>query len=142
MHVPYLKCNFLFTIDRNEIESLRNIRKLILQYIAGRSSKPFNLAVFGPPGAGKSFAVEQIAYSIFDKDDFDDKATFLTFNLSQFKDETELGGHFTPSVTWYYWEKCLLFSGTSSTLETWDGFNISWLLCRMESCRKERTLTQ
>ena len=93
-HVPYYECNKLFTIDRNEIESLRNIRKLISQYIEKESFKPFSFAVFGPPRAGKSFTVKQIAYSLYKKKDFDKKVTFLTFNLSQFRDKTELTGAF------------------------------------------------
>jgi len=95
-HVPYLQCGKLFTIDRNEIENLRNVRKLILQYKEKPATKPFCLAVFGPPGAGKSFAVKQIAHSIFNEDEkeFNKKASLLTFNLSQFRDDSELAGAF------------------------------------------------
>ncbi len=54
--IPYARFGVLFTVDKNEIESLNNIRQLINDYIAsGSSEKPLSLGVFGPPGSGKSF---------------------------------------------------------------------------------------
>ena len=95
-HVPFLQLNKLFTIERKEIENLRNVRKLILQYIGGRRKRPFNLAVFGPPGTGKSFIVKEIAHSVINGNEmaFDRQASFLTFNLSQFRQDSELIGAF------------------------------------------------
>jgi len=55
----------LLFFDRSEIENLRNLRKLIEfydKYEDGR--KPLNIAVFGPPGAGKSFIIKALAANL------------------------------------------------------------------------------
>lgn len=50
------------SIDRTEIESMRSVRNIIREYITqSRRTRPLSLAVFGPPGAGKSFAIKQMA---------------------------------------------------------------------------------
>lgn len=80
-------------IDRNEIENLRNIQTQVNFYDKYENGKkPLNIAVFGPPGAGKSFIVKALANSMFDGKST--KPSFLTFNLSQFKNESELPGAF------------------------------------------------
>jgi hypothetical protein len=79
--------------DRNEIENVKNIRKQVDffdRYDDGK--KPLNIAVFGPPGAGKSFIVKALANAMFEGRTT--RPSFLTFNLSQFRDETELSGAF------------------------------------------------
>ncbi len=61
-NIPSLRLRKLFTVDRNEIESLRNIKKLLEYYIAQKDFKnPLSIAVFGLPGSGKSFGVKEIA---------------------------------------------------------------------------------
>jgi len=90
---PRLSMGKAIVFDRSEIENLRNLRKLIEfydKYEDGR--KPLNIAVFGPPGAGKSFIIKALAANLFKNK----KTTpsFLTINLSQFKDESELPGAF------------------------------------------------
>ena len=50
------------SVDRTEIESMRSVRNIIREYLSqSRRTRPLNLAVFGPPGAGKSFAIKQMA---------------------------------------------------------------------------------
>ena len=76
------------TVDRKEIESLRTIRQLITAYVKDKRPRaPLNLGVFGPPGSGKSYIVYQIAKAAnIPKNDV------LLFNLSQFKDSTDICG--------------------------------------------------
>lgn len=76
------------TVDRKEIEGLRTIRQLVLDYIKDKQPKaPLNLGVFGPPGSGKSYIVGQIAKAAkIRKDDV------LLFNLSQFNSSAEICG--------------------------------------------------
>ncbi len=105
--VPYLRFGDLFVIERHEIESLRSLRRLVLDYEGQReANKPLSLAVFGPPGAGKSFGVKQIARAVLGK-----QTPILEFNLAQFDDPSELIGLFhqvrdkalegkTPVVFW------------------------------------------
>jgi hypothetical protein len=79
----------LQTVDRKEIESLRTFRQLITAYeTKGAQKKPLSLGVFGPPGAGKSFGVIQIAKAVLGSKDED----ILTFNLSQFNEPSDLNG--------------------------------------------------
>ncbi len=121
-HVPFSRFGRVFTVDRNEIESLRTIQTLIRDYLdRDPGKKPLNLAVFGPPGAGKSFGIGEIARGILGKD-----VPILEFNLSQFGDPAALMGAFhqvrdkvlegvMPIVFWdefdsreYFWLQYLL----------------------------------
>ena len=119
--VPCLAVGKLFTVDRREIESLRTLKRLIEDYEAAKvQKKPLSLGVFGPPGAGKSFAVKAIAKQVLPE------GALLEFNLSQFEAATDLigalhqvrdavlSGH-TPVVFWdefdsgdYKWLQYLL----------------------------------
>lgn len=92
-YAPRLTLGRVTIFDRNEIENMKNIRKQVDFYdLYDDGKKPLNIAVFGPPGAGKSFIVKALANSMFEGKKT--KPTFLTFNLSQFKDESELSGAF------------------------------------------------
>jgi len=79
------------SVDRDEIESMRAVRGIVAEYVrqwraGARVERPLSVAVFGPPGAGKSFAVKQLARVLLPG-----LMEELEFNLSQFHDESELG---------------------------------------------------
>jgi hypothetical protein len=79
------------SVDRDEIESMRAVRGIVSEYVRQwrtdtRLERPLSIAVFGPPGAGKSFAVKQMARALLPG-----LMKELEFNLSQFHDESELG---------------------------------------------------
>ncbi|HEY60286.1 MAG TPA: ATPase [Anaerolineae bacterium] len=76
-NVPIGQFGALCTMDRLEIEAFHGIQRLISEYCQCAQKQPLSIAVFGPPGAGKSFGVRQVAKTIMS-----DIAT-LTFNLSQ-----------------------------------------------------------
>ncbi|EWT02017.1 hypothetical protein N865_20485 [Intrasporangium oryzae NRRL B-24470] len=120
--MPYAVFGKLTAVDRVEIESLRGLERLIRGYeLDPHPAKPLSIAVFGPPGSGKSFGVKQIAKTVLG-----DKVPVLEFNLSQFSDPKELIGAFhqvrdkvlggiTPVVFWdefdsreYLWLQYLL----------------------------------
>ncbi|HUT32558.1 MAG TPA: RyR domain-containing protein [Planctomycetota bacterium] len=68
------------TLDRAEIEGLQMIRNLMAEYLLNPKPKnPLCIAVFGPPGSGKSFAVTQVAESIAK-----DRVEEITFNVAEF----------------------------------------------------------
>lgn len=79
----------LTTFDRSEIESYRAISNVVGEYLKLRAPKrPLCLAVFGPPGSGKSFGVEEVANSLAKSAGAE--ILKLTFNLSQFEQPQEL----------------------------------------------------
>ena len=85
--VPLIRFKKLLALERREIESLRAAKNLITIYLQDRNQKkPISVAIFGPPGTGKSFAVEQIAEDL--------NIAWLKYNVSQFKSEDELAGMF------------------------------------------------
>jgi SLOG cluster2/ATPase family associated with various cellular activities (AAA) len=88
---------FLFTDD--ERDQLHAMRELIRQYVARPDPRrPLSLAVFGPPGSGKSFAVEQILNEL--------KLTSTNVNLTQASDASALGevlAHAARSTSSSWW---------------------------------------
>ena len=87
--VPIGRFGQLITVDRREIESLLAVRAVMKEYLKSDSKAPLSIAVFGPPGSGKSFAVEQVAESLLSSNE-----SVLKFNLTQMGGEKELIGAF------------------------------------------------
>ena len=80
------------SVDRPEIESLRSIRTIIQEYLQQSAKpRPLSIAVFGPPGSGKSFAVKQMAAEWATSGL---RTRTLEFNVSQFADESALPSAF------------------------------------------------
>lgn len=85
-NVPIGRFGDLKTVDRAEIEGYRSIDNLLTEYHrAERPKRPLSIAVFGPPGCGKSFGVTEIAKSIAP-----DEIKKIEFNLTQFDGPKDL----------------------------------------------------
>lgn len=84
--VPVGRFGKFVTVDRGEIEGFRSVRTLIREYDSEPATRPLNIAVFGPPGSGKSFGVKAVTYSSLDKNRIEE----LTFNLSQMRGPEDL----------------------------------------------------
>jgi hypothetical protein len=82
--VPVLRFNDLFAVERDEIERFSAIANLMRSYARSKEKKPLSIAVFGPPGSGKSFAVTQLAHTVIH--DLEP----IVINLSQLKSPEEL----------------------------------------------------
>jgi hypothetical protein len=87
--VPVGQFGELKTVDRREIEAFTSIAGLMVEYCQTKQKRPLSVAVFGPPGSGKSFGVKQVAESVRPGE-----IETLTFNLSQFGRPEELLGAF------------------------------------------------
>lgn len=84
----------LRTYDRREIEHYRALYSLMRDYInQAHASRPLNVAVFGPPGAGKSFGVKMVAKELGALGG-SRQIDSLTFNLSQYQTADELAAAF------------------------------------------------
>jgi hypothetical protein len=118
--VPREVVESFVTLDRSEIEGIRAVAQLIETYRdKDNGETPLSVGVFGPPGAGKSFAVKQLAKKLLGTKP-------LLFNLSQFNGPADLIGalhqvrdavlaHTLPLVFWdefdsktYFWLQYLL----------------------------------
>jgi hypothetical protein len=85
--VPLGQFGKLVTVDRREIEAFRSIRSLIREYCSQPVAKrPLSIAVFGAPGAGKSFGIVEVANSL----QLGAPVEKREFNLSQFRSPDEL----------------------------------------------------
>ncbi|RFN44934.1 pathway-specific regulatory protein nit-4 [Fusarium flagelliforme] len=83
--VPTARFGNLLTADRIEIECFRSTAAVIDEYLASPPGKPLSIAVFGSPGAGKSFGVKEVIKTMLpgSKDP-------IEVNLSQFMSHFEL----------------------------------------------------
>ncbi len=85
--VPLGQFGKLLTVDRREIEAFRSVRSLIAEYCRSpRPKRPLSIAVFGAPGAGKSFGIVEVANSL----KLGAPVYKLEFNLSQFAAPDEI----------------------------------------------------
>ncbi len=86
--VPIARFGNMVTADRSEIESYRAITNLIEEYSVAkvRRTTPLCIGGFGPSGSGKSFALKRVAAAAMPEEEL----PMLDFNLSQFRDYTEL----------------------------------------------------
>jgi hypothetical protein len=87
IRVPFSQYGQLALVDPVEIERFSSLAKLLDKYLSTPSwTKPLSIAVFGAPGAGKSFAVKQIIQRVSP----DRKTEPLIFNLAQFASTDQL----------------------------------------------------
>ncbi|HEX8691198.1 MAG TPA: AAA family ATPase [Longimicrobium sp.] len=79
---PFATIGKLTLVDRDEIDSFSHVERLVLKYLRDNNWKrPLSIAVFGPPGSGKSFTVKQIMKNALGSEELEP----LEFNLSQFQ---------------------------------------------------------
>jgi len=83
--VPTARFGNLLTADRIEIECFRSTAAVIDEYLASPPGKPLSIAVFGSPGAGKSFGVKEVISTMLP-----DAKEPIEVNLSQFMSHSEL----------------------------------------------------
>lgn len=84
--IPICQYSKLMTADRSEIESYQGMKNLMQEYIFSDSkTRPLSIAVFGPPGSGKSFGVTNLAESVAPG-----MIQKIEFNLSQFESPKDL----------------------------------------------------
>lgn len=94
-HVPHLRIGQLLAAGRDEMETLRSLRRIFAAYRdLNPAKRPLCVGVFGAPGSGKSFGVEQLALGVFGELGQKKYDGWLEFNLSQFEDPGDLIGAF------------------------------------------------
>ena len=114
-NVPVCRYRDLSTVDLDEIENYHAIKTLMGEYIyaydhplqPGKAPKPISVAVFGPPGSGKSFGVKQIAKSL-------DRFRISSLNLSQYRSSAEMFAAL---------DAALVYEGNSIPLIFFDEFD-------------------
>ena len=84
----------LRAIDRRETENYRALYSLLRDYVGMPAApRPLSVAVFGPPGAGKSFGVKMVAKALGQLGE-GRPIKDLTFNLSQYQRAADLADAF------------------------------------------------
>ncbi len=92
--VPVASFGKLRTYDRTEIEHYRALHSLLRDYLANPAPpRPLSIAVFGPPGAGKSFGVKEVATSLHGQRGCKEIEVH-TFNLSLYQSPDDLAAAF------------------------------------------------
>ena len=93
--IPVERVGAWSSVDREEIESLRGLRNILGEYVeqesrgTRRARGPLSIAVFGPPGSGKTFAVRQLATVLAPG-----RITRLEYDLSQVRSVDDLHAAF------------------------------------------------
>jgi len=86
---PIARFGDFCVVDRDEIEGYRSVQQLLRDYLQKREvTNPLSIAVFGPPGSGKSYGIQSVAKSV------DERQTKLDYNLAQFSDPDQLSSAF------------------------------------------------
>jgi hypothetical protein len=79
---PYVEIGKIKTVDLTEISGFVDLAKLIRKYLWDVGwTTPLSIAVFGPPGSGKNFAVKQLLKAVRPAAKEEPE---LTYNLAQF----------------------------------------------------------
>jgi hypothetical protein len=87
--IPVLKYANFISVDRKEIEDYRKIYNYFEEYLLNQDNhKPLSVCVFGPPGSGKSFGIEEMVKHFQNIKRYQNiqgfKIQTRIFNLSQF----------------------------------------------------------
>jgi len=86
--LPYVTFGEIKSIDREEIVGLFSIKSLMENYRMHKEwVRPLSIAVFGPPGSGKSFSIRQVLSTV---DPEAAKRPKVEFNLAQFSSVADL----------------------------------------------------
>ena len=70
-------------VDPREVETYRHVAALVVEYLKREAKRPLSIAVFGPPGSGKSFGVKMVAKAL-------GELFPLEFNVSQWDSASHL----------------------------------------------------
>jgi hypothetical protein len=125
--VPMTRFGKLTLLERDEIETLRGIHNLLNLYRTQvrrtTAARPISIAVFGPPGSGKSFAVKQIASSLGE----DGTIPQLEFNVSQFRGLDDLSEAFDHIVKVRTNKNVTPLAFFDEFDCVWEGRELGWL---------------
>ena len=81
VNIPLSRINRLVLFDRKEIQLFHTLKTHLEEYLAVPQTKPLSIALFGPPGSGKTFAALQVAEAAA----AGRKLRSLIFDLSEFR---------------------------------------------------------
>jgi len=85
LKIPHARFGKLVTAEESEMIAYRALARLMTDYVTGKSDRPLSVGVFGRPGSGKSFGIEEIASGL--------GVDVHTYNLSEIEAD-DLPGFF------------------------------------------------